>query len=354
MLQSPNFGIIALFGSGEIAPHGRKVHERVMEHIKDPVKVSILETPAGFQPNSAIVAGKIEIFLKKHLVNFQPDVHIIPARKKMPPFSPDRADILSPVLSSNYIFLGPGSPTYTVKQLQNSLLWSYVLAKHATGAALVMASAATIAAGLYSLPVYEIYKAGEELYWHKGLNFFGPLGLNLVFMPHWNNTEGGKELDTSCCFIGKERFKTMMGLLPSIPVIGIDEHTALIIDPEKEEAFVSGLGGVTLIKDGKESFFPDKTVFPFKTLGSIQKPDLNDYVSPSVWEDIKSVNKAETDKSSVVPEKISTLVREREKVRKEKNWAEADRLRKEILSLGWHIRDTEEGPELIPISENQL
>jgi hypothetical protein len=352
MLITLKFGFIALFGSGEIAPHGRKVHEWIMKHMKASIKVSILETPAGFQPNSAIVARKIEDFLKKHLVNFQPEVYVIPARKKMTPFSPDRAEILSPVLNSNYIFLGPGSPTYAVKQLQNSLLWSYVLAKHATGAALVMASAATIAAGLYSLPVYEIYKAGEELYWHKGLNFFGNLGLNLVFMPHWNNTEGGKELDTSCCFIGRERFKTMMGLLPSIPVIGIDEHTALIIDLEKEEAFVSGLGGVTLIKDGKENFFPDKTAFPFKTLGSIQRPDLNDYVSPSVWEDINSVNKSERDKSPEIHEGVSKLVIERETSRKEKNWAESDRLREEILSLGWHIRDTEGGPELVPGSGN--
>ena len=70
----------------------------------------------------------------------------------------------------------------------------------------VFASAGAIAIGRYTLPVYEIYKAGHDLHWQDGLDLFGPFGLNLAFVSHWNNGEGGADLDTSHCFMGKERF----------------------------------------------------------------------------------------------------------------------------------------------------
>lgn len=46
-----------------------------------------------------------------------------------------------------------------------------------------------------------------------------------------------------------------------------------------------------------------------------------------------------------VPEKISELVKDREKYRKEKNFKKADKIRKKIESLGWIIEDTSNGPK---------
>ncbi len=43
---------------------------------------------------------------------------------------------------------------------------------------------------------------------------------------------------------------------------------------------------------------------------------------------------------------VRQLVELREKARKEKNWAESDRLRDEIDSAGWTVRDTPDGPVL--------
>ena len=83
-----------------------------------------------------------------------------------------------------------------------------------------------------SLPVYEIYKVGEELHWIEGLDLFNFYGLKLVFIPHWNNNEGGAELDTSRCFMGQERFMRLIEMLPDeVTIVGLDEKTALIIDP---------------------------------------------------------------------------------------------------------------------------
>src|SRR6185436_3065806 len=127
----------------------------------------------------------------------------LPARKRDTPFSPDNAELTYPLLQAHLIFLGPGSPTYAVRQLEQTRAWHRLMARCRTGTTLVLASAAALAIGAYTLPVYEIYKVGEDLHWHRGLDFFGGLGLPLVFVPHWDNAEGGADLDTSCCFMGQ-------------------------------------------------------------------------------------------------------------------------------------------------------
>jgi len=47
-----------------------------------------------------------------------------------------------------------------------------------------------------------------------------------------------------------------------------------------------------------------------------------------------------------IPEEVIKLAEERLKARQEKNWAESDRLRNEILALGYSIKDSKEGYEL--------
>ena len=73
-------GLVVLFGSGEIAPSGRKVHDWVMRQLSLPIRMAILETPAGFQPNSDVVARKMAEFVSHCLQNYDPEVTVIPAR----------------------------------------------------------------------------------------------------------------------------------------------------------------------------------------------------------------------------------------------------------------------------------
>ena len=56
--------------------------------------------------------------------------------------------------------------------------------------------------------------------------------------------------------------------------------------------------------------------------------------------DKKSENQEE------IPEEVIRLAEERLKARQEKNWAESDRLRDEILALGYSIKDSKDGYEL--------
>jgi hypothetical protein len=111
-----------------------------------------------------------------------------------------------PLLHANMIFMGPGSPTYAIRQLKDTLTWDVIRARHRLGATLIFASAATISIGAHALPVYEIYKVGQDVHMVDGLNLFADFGLHISLIPHWNNADGGVDLDTSRCFIGMDRF----------------------------------------------------------------------------------------------------------------------------------------------------
>lgn len=207
-MQQP--GPVVFFGSGETSASGQTVFHHLLSSMPQPVRVSILETPAGFELNSAWVAGQVAEFQGKHLQNFKPQITIVPARKRGTPFSPDDPDIIAPLLSAHMIYMGAGSPTYAERQLQNSLAWHTLIARHRLGASLVFASACSLAISAYTIPVYEIYKVGEDVQWTTGLDLFGPYGLSLVFVPHWNNTEGGAHVDTSRCYMGESRFNQLL------------------------------------------------------------------------------------------------------------------------------------------------
>lgn len=342
-------GLVALFGSGETSASGRRVYEWVFSRLAPPLKVAILETPAGFQPNSAAVARKIGDFLAERLQNHRPWVDVVPARRRDGPLSTDDYDLLRPMLSAKVLFMGPGSPTYAVRHLRGSLAWEYLRARHRLGSALLLASAATIAVGAHTLPVYEIYKVGEEPHWQRGLDLFGPYGLCLTFVPHWDNTEGGAELDTSRCFMGEARFRRLLELLPpGTTIVGIDEHTALVADPAVGVCQVMGRGGVTLLRDGMESRFRSGQSFPMERLGPFRVPSAKEGISPEAWERALAAGEGEPQMAIDPPSELVAMVQRREAARRQRDWAIADALRAEIAELGWRVTDTPEGPLLEP------
>jgi hypothetical protein len=128
-------------------------------------------------------------------------------------------------------------------------------AKIRGGGVVTFASAAALTLGTRTVPVYEIYKCGEEPYWLEGLNLLGDLGIPAVVIPHYNNAEGGHH-DTRFCYLGERRLVALESELGDDEyVIGIDEHTGLIIDFDAESARVVGNGVVTLRVDGASRTF---------------------------------------------------------------------------------------------------
>lgn len=344
-------GPVILLGSGETAPNMQKVYTWLFERIAPPVRAAILETPAGFELNSGAVAGQIGRYLEHRLQNFAPQVTVIPARKRGTPFSPDEPGIVAPLHGANVIIAGPGSPTYAVRQLCDSLVWHTLCARHRLGAALIFASAVALAASAMTLPVYEIYKVGEELHWKRGLDFFRPFGLPLIVVSHWNNSDGGDALDTSRCYMGRSRFEQLLPLLPGGPdaytVAGIDEKTALVLDLAHAAARVMGAGGVTLLRQGAEIRFAHGATFPLAELGPFALPAPGAGIPPAIWQAARqAVGAAHAAAQAQVPAALAALVEERQAARARKDWAASDRLREEIAAQGWRVSDTADGPVL--------
>ncbi len=349
MSQQP--GLVVLLSPGETSASGQRVYDWLFQRLERPIRMAVLETPAGFQPNSALVAERVAEFISHHLQNYHPQVAVVPARRRGTPFSPDDPQIVAPMMRSNVIFAGAGSPTYAVRQLRDSLAWHTLVARHRLGAAIILASAGVIAASLQALPVYEIYKVGDDLHWCPGLDLLGAYGLSLCFVSHWDNKEGGVELDTSRGFVGKARFDQLRCMLPTrMTVVGLDEHTALVIDLAARRCHVLGLGGVCLCHGGEEHRFEHGQTFPVKWFGSLQMPELQEGIPGDVWERVRAAEtEAEGAGDHGPPPEVLDLVEEREAARAGQDWTKADALRRRIAAQGWQVRDTSGGAEVLPI-----
>jgi cyanophycinase-like exopeptidase len=340
-------GKIAFLGSGETSLAGGRIFESLVRDQQGPLRIALMETPAGFELNSAQVVGRVGEFMATRLQNYKPVVDVIPARRKESAFSPDDPDILRPLLYANLIFMGPGSPTYAIRQLKDSLAWNVIRARHRLGATLMFASAATISVGAHALPVYEIYKVGQDMHVVDGLDLFADFGLHVSFIPHWNNAEGGVDLDTSRCFVGMDRFSQWCDLVPAEnTTVGLDEHTGIILDFENGTCEVSGVSSVSLVRECDPEMYPSGSRFGLKELGDIRIPDpVEKDIPPEVWEMVCNAPPLENSPS----EEVIALAEKRLQARANKHWEESDQLRTQIAALGWMVQDSKEGYELVKI-----
>ena len=126
---------------------------------------------------------------------------------------------------------------------------------------LVLASAAAMSIGNKVMPVYEIYRVGEDPYWVDGLNILeNALGFKGVVIAHYNNTQGGTH-DTRFCFVGERRMNLLESLLDSdIAVLGVDEHTGVAFDLDNKTVEVFGKGVFTFKRNGITKTFENKAV----------------------------------------------------------------------------------------------
>ena len=338
-----SLGRIAFLGSGETSLAGGRIFETLARLLPAPLRIAILETPAGFELNSAQVAGRVGDFLKMRLQNYRPIIDIVPARRTE---SANDPEAIKPLMQADMIFMGPGSPTYAIKHLKETLAWGVIRAKHRMGTTLVFASAATISIGAHAIPVYEIYKVGQDVHAVDGLDLFKDFGLHLSFVPHWNNAEGGGDLDTSRCFMGMDRFTQWCNLIPTEnTTLGLDEHTGIIMDFDAGVCEIMGVSSVSIVRNCDPVIHPAGMKFSLKELGNIQIPNpLQAGIAKHVWDLIQG--SSETN-DRVPPAEVVALAEERLSVRAEKNWSESDRLRDEISAQGWTVQDGKDGYTLV-------
>jgi hypothetical protein len=242
-------GTIVLMGSGELTATMVEVHKDMLARLGPAAQAVFLDTPAGFQLNAdQISAGAITYFRQK--VGHPMTVASFKSKEGLTPFESEKTFLT--LKQADFLLVGPGSPTYALRQWEGSPVPDIIVRRIEEGACFVAASAAALTAGRFTLPVYEIYKVGESPRWVDGTNVLGRFGLNLAVMPHWNNAEGGTH-DTRFCFMGESRFRVLEDQLPEeVHILGIDEHTACIIDLARGEARIRGVGGVTLRRAGDD------------------------------------------------------------------------------------------------------
>jgi cyanophycinase-like exopeptidase len=265
MDTSPPKGKIVLMGSGELTATMVEVHKELLSGLTVASNAVFLDTPAGFQLNVDQISEKAVDYFRTR-VGFELVVASFKSRESVDTYESKAA--FRTLRQAGYILIGPGSPTYTVHQLKDTPVPEIFLQRVRAGGCLAAASAAALTVGRFTLPVYEIYKVGQNPHWADGMDLLSYFGLNLVVIPHWNNAEGGSH-DTSCCFMGKSRFAEMVNMLPvDTAVLGLDEHTACIIDFEKREVEVRGIGQVTWQLGANEERFKKGDRF---SLGRLQE-----------------------------------------------------------------------------------
>lgn len=254
-------GKIVLMGSGELTATMVEVHKEMLAGLGPAARAVFLDTPAGFQLNADQIAAKAVAYFRTR-VGHDLAVASIRTRQQAGDHHP-----LDTLRRADFILIGPGSPTYAVRQWRGTAVPEILAERVASGGCLVAASAAALTVGRATLPVYEIYKVGDPPQWVEGLDLLGRFGLHLAVVPHWNNAEGGTH-DTRFCFMGEPRLRHLEALLPpEAAILGLDEHTAGVIDFARGEARVRGLGAVTLRRAGAERVFRKGETIPLAALG---------------------------------------------------------------------------------------
>jgi cyanophycinase-like exopeptidase len=389
------FGTITLMGSGELTDSMTKVHRALLTRAGDPPNAVFLDTPAGFELNIDEITARAVEYFKQHF-----DVTLEVASFKSRQRATARAveDVLRKLRRANFIFAGPGSPSYAIRNWRGSAVWDTIVARVMVGAQLVLASAAAIGMGCCSLPVYEIYKAGDEVDWIDGLDLLRLFGLKLAIVPHWNNAEGGT-YDTRFCFMGEPRLKLLETRLPfDVVILGIDEHTACTFDLTAQTCTVAGAGQVTMRYAGRETHFPAGSTFPFTKLRAANQeqatpaPEPESAAAPPPTELLSTTRYLEQlvrameesggeleaqrelidhahatmhelaqgwrESDSLLPDQDSTalidlLISTRTRLRASKQFALADEVRDALTDMGIVLEDTPDGTQWKKLGEKK-
>ncbi len=257
--------LLAIMGSGETAPTMNAPHRAIFERLGSDTDAVLLDTPFGFQENAPILAAKaIEYF--RDAIGRPVEAAGLTRTDTGDTVAVERG--VAKVRAANWVFAGPGSPTFALDQWKNTAVPDALADKLRSGGAVVFSSAAALTLGKATVPVYEIYKVGVDPYWLDGLDVLAEVGLDVAVIPHYDNAEGGNH-DTRFCYLGERRLAMLEPTLPDgCFVMGIDEHTGVVMDLDADTAEIVGKGAVTLRRNGVSVRLESGQTVPIDTLRS--------------------------------------------------------------------------------------
>lgn len=255
--------LLAIMGSGETAPTMATVHRLLLERFgPPPAEGVLLDTPYGFQENADEISRRALAYFGRHVSNpFQ-----VATWRSATEDALRRDQALAKVRRAAYVFAGPGSPSYALQVWRDSPLRDALAEKLASGGCVTFASAAALTLGLAAVPVYEIYKVGAPPHWLDGMDLLAEVGLRAAVIPHYDNAEGDT-YDTRFCYLGERRLALLEAALPPDAfVLGVDEHTACVLDLAAGTATVLGRGAVTIRRRGCSTTLPAGSTVPIDDL----------------------------------------------------------------------------------------
>ena len=263
--------LLTIMGSGETAPTMVKPHRQVFERLATAtggattaeVPAVFLDTPFGFQENADELSSKTVDYFRTSL---RRPIAVAGMARLDTASALERETAFAAVRRAQFVFAGPGSPTYALRQWAGTPLPDLLVDKLRTGGGVTFSSAAALTIGVRTVPVYEIYKSGHDPYWLEGLDLLAAIGLPVAVIPHYNNAEGGHH-DTRFCYLGERRLRQLEAQLPDGAfVLGVDEHTGVVLDLDADTATVVGLGVLTVRRDGVSVEIPTGETVPIDTL----------------------------------------------------------------------------------------
>ena len=314
------------------------VHQGLIARVTDPALDAVmLDTPFGFQPNAGEITAKIVTYFRDRV---GAEIDVASLRNAERASNAEFDEFLARLARANYVFAGPGSPSYAIRHWRDERVSHLLREKLETGGVIAFSSAAAIGLGAYALPVYEIYKVGDDPAWIEGLDLLSQLGIRVAVIPHYNNQEGGTH-DTRYCYMGEARLQLLEAMLPEDALIlGVDEHTACIIDRDAQSVTVRGRGGVTVRNHGAERRW-ERTTF---SLGELQVPGA---AAASPRPETRHPEGATAPVRDPLREQVApfvdVLLTLRREARREQRFADADRLRSVLVESGIEVQDTPSG-----------
>jgi Peptidase family S51 len=265
--------MLVIMGSGETSPTMVTIHKALLARLGAGSHTAVLlDTAYAFQENVGDISARAQAYFARS-VGLK--VSVISDADLPPEQNPEAPAGLAAIRSADWVFAGPGSPSYALARWRGGPIADALRERIAAGAGLtVIASAAAAATGIVAVPVYEIYKVGADPHWLDGLDLFGVLGLKVAVIPHYDNAEGGTH-DTRFCYLGERRLAILERELPEeAAVLGVDEHTALILDLTTAAVEVVGRGGATVRKAGISTVLPAGTVTTLDDLRSLVRSGI--------------------------------------------------------------------------------
>ena len=253
--------VLAVMGSGETAPTMVKVHRALFERFPAADGPAVLlDTPYGFQANADELTRRTVAYFAESVGRA---VGVVSLRRPGPLDGLATEQLRLELRRARLVYAGPGSPTYALRVWAGTPVPTELATKLTDGPGCVLfSSAAALTLGVVTVPVYEVYKVGEDPLWRPGLDLTRLTGLSVAVVPHYDNAEGGTH-DTRFCYLGASRLAALEETLPDGAfILGVDEHTAAVFDLDLGEMTVAGRGVVTVRAGGSSTVFTSGSTTP--------------------------------------------------------------------------------------------